>query len=495
MKTLKRLFALGFFYAFQLGFVRPVLRWYWAARYRRKASVPKGPCIVVANHNSHLDAPLLMTMFPIRRLRNIHPVAAADYFGKTAWRRTIVMVGMNAMGIERTAAAGKDVLQPAIEALERGETLIFFPEGSRGTPGVIGSFKPGIGLIVKSVPGVLVLPVFLSGAERSLPRGESVPLPLGLDVYIGKPRTYSPHLDAREIAEQVRADVVALAPPPAPLPGPRPAPPVRVACCGIDRKANHALFHALTDRLGSAGRTIGISSRILESEGTGVRESEGVPLARSRLIPRALAGLFRTGGVYRGNKFAEMVERARVDEALHDGRTALFVVGDGSPLVDLLAWAEADFYSGAFDEKGLQQLILYVSGARRVPLSQWMRFIRKAPEVWLLNVFDLAQPPAPDLLVLTTRDPASAMERIRSEGRALEPWENESFLGRLQDGYKQVAGVLGKRRVEVVTLDALDLDVARAAENIEAACRRLAATANLEGAAKAGKRAAQEGGG
>jgi 1-acyl-sn-glycerol-3-phosphate acyltransferase len=474
VNTLRRLFRLAFFYAFQLGFVRPMLKWYWGAHYRRRSTLPKGPCIVVANHNSHLDAPLLMTMFPIRRIGQIHPVAAADYFGKTAWRRTMVMVGMNAMGIERTAAPGRDVLQPVIDALEAGKTLIFFPEGSRGTPGVIGSFKPGIGKIVKSVPGVLVVPVFLAGAERSLPRGQSVPLPLGLDVRIGKPRTYSPLLDARDIAEMIRADVLALAPAPAPVPGPRPTPPVRVACCGIDREANHALFLALTKRLGASGRTIGIAETILESDAGGVKESEGVPLVRSGTVPQALAWLLRTGGIYRGNKFAQMVRRARVDEALQDGRTARFVVGDGSPLVDLLAWGEADFYSGEFDEKGLQQLLTYVSGQRRIPLGQWTRFVRKAPEVFLLNVFEFAQPPAPDVLVLTTRDAASAMERIRSRGRALESWENEAFLGRLQEGYRQVAGVFRKRRIEVVELDAYDLDVDREAEAIEAACRRLA---------------------
>jgi 1-acyl-sn-glycerol-3-phosphate acyltransferase len=474
VNPLQRWLRLAFFYAFQLGFVRPVLRWYWGAHYRRRASLPKGPCIVVANHNSHLDAPVLMTMFPIRRIAHIHPVAAADYFGKTAWRRTIVMVGMNAMAIARAAAPGRDVLQPTLEALEAGETLIFFPEGSRGSPGVIGAFKPGIGLIVKGVPGVLVVPVFLSGAERSLPRGRSLPLPLGIDVHIGKPRTYSPLLDAREIADMVRADVLALAPPPPPVPGPRPTPPVRVACCGIDREANHALFLALTERLGAAGRTIGISNEIVEADEAGLRASEGFPLARSRMVPRALACAFRTGGMYRGNRFAEMIERARVDEALQDGRTARFVVGDGSPLVDLLAWGEAEIYSGSFDERGQQQLLLYVSGERRIPVSQWARFIRKAPGVWLLNVFDLAHPPAPDVLVLIERDSRSVMERIRSQGRVFESWENETMLGRLQEGYRQVAAALRKRRIEVVTLDALDLDVGRAAEEIEAACRGLA---------------------
>ncbi len=474
MKTLRRWLRLAAFYAFQLGFVRPMFRWYWGAHFRRRQSVPKGPCIVVANHNSHLDAALLMTMFPIARLSHVHPVAAADYFGKTAWRRAVAMVWMNAMGIERTAPPGRDVLSPTIEALEAGETLIFFPEGSRGEPGVVGPFRPGIGRIVKSVPGVLVVPVFLAGAERSLPRGESVPLPLGIDVIIGKPRTYSSLLDAREIAERVRADVLALAPPPPSVPGPRPTPPVRVACCGIDDEANHALFLALTERLGAAGRTIGISGKIIEADGSGPRESDGVPLSRSRLAPKALAWAFRTGGMYRGNKFAEMVQRARVDEALQDGRSARFVVGDGSPLVDLLAWAGAGFYSGAFDEKGLQQLLLSVSGQRRLPFGQWAGFVRKAPEVWLLNVFDLAHPPVPDVLVLTTRGPDSVMERVRSRGAVLESWQSEVFLGRLQEGYLRVAAVLRKRRVEVVELDALDLNAGRAAEGIEAACRRLA---------------------
>jgi 1-acyl-sn-glycerol-3-phosphate acyltransferase len=457
--TIKRGLALAFFYAFQLGFVRPVLRWYWGARYRRLASVPKEPCIVVANHNSHLDAPLLMTMFPVSRLRNIHPVAAADYFGKTAWRRTIVMVGMNAMGIERTAAPGKDVLQPVIDALVAGKTLIFFPEGSRGEPGVIGSFKPGIGKLVKSVPGVPVLPVFLSGAERSLPRGQSVPLPLGIDVLIGKPRTFARELDAREIAEMVRDDVLALAPPAVAAPGPRPSPPVRVACCGVDAEANHALFTALTARLGTSGKTIGIGETILEADGDGVRASEGVPLARSRTLPRALAWLFRTGGIFRGRRFAEMVARARVDESLQDGRVARFVVGEGSPLVDLLAWGEAEFYGGTIDEKELQQLLLYVSGARRIPVSQWPRFIRKAPEVWLLGVLGLAQPPVPDVVALVTRAPRGS----------------EAFPVRLQDGYRQVAAVLRKRRVEVVEIEAGGLDAARTAAEIEAICLRLGA--------------------
>lgn len=460
MTSLRRGLERTAMYAFQLGFVRPMLRWFWGVDYRRRHNLPDGACIVVANHNSHLDAAILMSAFPVSRLPHVHPVAAADYFGKTAWRRAVAMVWMNALPIERTAPAGRDVLSPMIDALAEGESLIFFPEGSRGDPGVVAPFRPGIGKIVKAVPGVPVVPVFLSGAERSLPRGEAVPVPLGIDANIGKPRTYAAELDARDIAEEVRKDVLALAPAPPPVPGPRPPPPIRVACCGIDEAQNHALFEEVTARLGRSGPTVGIAATLLEADASGVRPSAGVPLARGRVWPSALGWLSRTGGLQRGDKFAEMVERARVDEALEDGRTARFVVGDGNPLVDLLAWAEADFYSGVFDERGLQQIFLYLTGERRVPLSAWPRFIRRAPEVWLLNVFDLAHPPAPDVLVVTTAS-------VDSDGP-------EPFSVELQEAYLHVAAALDKRHVEVIVRDRDAGDRASTVDRIEAACLRLA---------------------
>ncbi|HUC43739.1 MAG TPA: lysophospholipid acyltransferase family protein [Candidatus Sulfotelmatobacter sp.] len=474
MRVIRRWLRLAAMYAFQAGFVRPALKLFWGAHFRRRHYVPEGPCIVVANHNSHLDAALLMSIFPLRRLPHVHPVAAADYFGQTGFRRNLSMVWMNAMGIERTAPAGRDVLSPIIEALQQGESLIFFPEGSRGEPGIVAAFRPGIGKLVKSVPGVLVLPVFISGAERSLPRGEAVPLPLGLDVIIGKPRTYSPLLDARDIAEAVRDDVLALAPPPPPVPGPRPAPPVRVACCGIDAETNRALFRALTERLGGIDTTIGIGTPILEADREGVREAAAFPVVRSTAWPRALAWAFRTGGLYRGNRFAQMVASARADEALQHGHSARFVVSDGSPLVDLLAWAVAEFHGNAFDERDMQPLTLYLSGKRKIPKREWLSFVKKAPEVWLLNTFDLAHPPMPDVLVLSQRRPEATMEHVRAGGRALEPYENERFLASLQDAYRLVASGLARRRVDVIRLEPEDARLDEAVESIEAVCRRIA---------------------
>jgi len=90
-------------------FVRPVLA-VLGVRYRRRNLVPRGPCLVVANHNSHLDASVLLTLFPLRRVPRVHPVAAADYFGKNLVLRALSMFLMNAITIERKATIGVDPL-------------------------------------------------------------------------------------------------------------------------------------------------------------------------------------------------------------------------------------------------------------------------------------------------------------------------------------------------------------------------------------------------
>jgi 1-acyl-sn-glycerol-3-phosphate acyltransferase len=452
--------------------VRPVLA-VLGVRYRRRNLVPRGPCLVVANHNSHLDASVLLTLFPISRVPRVHPVAAADYFGKSWLLRTLSMFLMNAITIERKATLAGDPLGSVKDAIRDGESLIFFPEGSRGEAGVVGPFRAGIGRIVREFPGLQVVPVFLSGPERIWPRGQVVPVPLSIDANVGKPRAYPHELDAAEIAERVRRDVLALAPPPPPLPGPRPAPPFRVAVCGVDPDLRREAFTRILERLGRIDQAVGISDPLLEADPRGVREMvRGIAVARSGAWLSVAAWLLRTGGRLKGSKFAEMVERARIDAAFDHGRVARFLVGNGNALVDVLAWAEAEFYNGQFDERGMQQLVQYLTGKRRIPVRQWWRFLRRAPEVWLLNQLDLVRPPVPDVIVLLKTPPADAMALIRARGEEFQRHQNEAFIAKLQEAYNEVARVLQKRnRVEVLEFDTAVTNADAIADALDDLCR------------------------
>jgi 1-acyl-sn-glycerol-3-phosphate acyltransferase len=116
------------------------------------------------------------------------PVAAADYWNKDAIRRYIALKGLNAVFLERTPAdASADSLQPLAEALQRGDSLIFFPEGTRLLQALPGPFKGGLFHLAARFPNVELLPVYLRNLHRSMPKGTVFPVPLICTVHFGAP--------------------------------------------------------------------------------------------------------------------------------------------------------------------------------------------------------------------------------------------------------------------------------------------------------------------
>jgi 1-acyl-sn-glycerol-3-phosphate acyltransferase len=139
---------------------------------RERLSDLHGAFVVVANHTSHLDAPLIFTTLPRRLARYLSAGAAADYFFDVRWRKGLTALFFNAFPIHR---AGLN--RPASEArtlLERGVPLLVFPEGTRSRTGRIGTFKAGAAALANQSK-VPVLPVAIIGAYDAHPRGSRWP--------------------------------------------------------------------------------------------------------------------------------------------------------------------------------------------------------------------------------------------------------------------------------------------------------------------------------
>lgn len=166
--------------------VRPVVGIVLGMNVRGREHLPKtGPAIIAANHNSHLDAMVLMSLLPHRLLHRVRPVAAADYFMKgrfLSWFSTRI-IGI--LPIARKGSADEDPLAGCYQALEAGEILIIFPEGSRGEPEQMAPFRGGIAKLAGLYPDVPVIPVFMHGLGKALPRGEGLLVPFMLDIYAG----------------------------------------------------------------------------------------------------------------------------------------------------------------------------------------------------------------------------------------------------------------------------------------------------------------------
>lgn len=148
--------------------------------------------VYFANHTSHLDFVVLWSVLP-RKLRSMtRPVAAKDYWN-SGLRKRIAHNAFHAVLIERgrkalegdRAAAARNTLEQLLQALEEGNSLIVFPEGTRGDGLEVGPFKSGIYHVWARRPDVQFVPVYLSNLNRILPKGEFLPVPVISRVVFG----------------------------------------------------------------------------------------------------------------------------------------------------------------------------------------------------------------------------------------------------------------------------------------------------------------------
>lgn len=193
---------------FTLCIVWPVI-WLWLGlRIRHRDRLPiRGPAIIVANHNSHMDVFALLSLFSLRRQASIHPVAAADYFLRNKAMAWFALNILNIIPISRKGGETNPLAQ-CEQALRDGKILILFPEGTRGEPGKLSPLKSGLWHLSQRVPDVPIIPVWLRGTEHVMAKGNRIPLPLFIDVNIGRALRF--HDDKHRFMDELRQQLLLL---------------------------------------------------------------------------------------------------------------------------------------------------------------------------------------------------------------------------------------------------------------------------------------------
>lgn len=151
----------------------------------------EGAFIVVANHSSHLDAPIMFSCLPEHISKRLATGAAADYFYKKKYISRLTSLFFNTFPVDRTprnSRTGGHQPGMSVSLLRAGIPILIFPEGTRSRDGKIGKFKPGTAAIAIKIRCPIV-PVAMIGNREAMPVGAKLPKPgrHKIRVLIGKP--------------------------------------------------------------------------------------------------------------------------------------------------------------------------------------------------------------------------------------------------------------------------------------------------------------------
>lgn len=166
--------------------------------------------IYFTNHTSHLDTWALWVALPAQIRAKTRPVAAKDYWSKGLIKRFIALKILNAVLIDREVSRHADPLAPLIEALDAGDSLIIFPEGTRKAQAEPSDFKGGLYHLAEAFPQVKLIPVYLDTLHRSMPKGSILPVPIICTVRFGAAVSLQPRERKKEFLARARSAVLRL---------------------------------------------------------------------------------------------------------------------------------------------------------------------------------------------------------------------------------------------------------------------------------------------
>ena len=167
------------------------------------------PVIFAANHASHLDAPLLVSVIPERWRSELFVAGAADYFFDTRFKATAFAFLLNAVPIERQRVSRLSARRVS-ELLEEGWSMLIFPEGGRSPDGWGQPHRAGAAWMAART-GRPIVPVHVEGTRKILAKGSSRIRPGRTQVTFGRPLKPQPGDDPRVLAAELEAAIAALA--------------------------------------------------------------------------------------------------------------------------------------------------------------------------------------------------------------------------------------------------------------------------------------------
>jgi len=421
--------------------VRPLLRLLFGVSVEGRDHLARlDRFVVAANHNSHLDVPLLFSVLPVARIPTTRPVAARDYFERRPGLFRVADFLFRPIWITRGAGPGA-AIDEMTAALAAGESIVIFPEGTRGAPGEIGRFREGVGRLAERHRDVPTLPVFLCGPERALPKDSVVPLPLWNRVIIGPPQ----HFDTgcADVAASLEAMVRDLSESETGNRHRRIERPRRcltLAVLGIDGSGKSTLSRRVAVALSEGHRVCRVSDRLEFYEAGVCHTVRSLPSELARQLLGRYAKTARSLKHYKVPKLAELLLRDHLLGELQRWHRPDVAVMDGSPLINLTAWARL-YREELFDPRVSAAAMRVLTGRDETDDGA-VESLPDLPELAALKRLRLNRLSLPDAVIMLDVDPSVSVQRIHARGERVQAHETEEKLGKLREAYLMVCEIV-----------------------------------------------------
>jgi 1-acyl-sn-glycerol-3-phosphate acyltransferase len=194
--------------------LNPLMNYYAARRAtgKEKLSALKGPVILVANHASHMDTPVILSALPRKLRKRTAVAAAADYFYRNRLVASAVSLIFNTVPIERKGGSGLAKDGSHLDTLlDEGWNLLLYPEGTRSRGGGPGRVRRGAAVLA-AAHHLSIVPIRVTGTADVMPPGRMWPKRLQgrlvsrrhrIEVSFGEP--IPPNGDTAALIEKVQS--------------------------------------------------------------------------------------------------------------------------------------------------------------------------------------------------------------------------------------------------------------------------------------------------
>ncbi len=437
MKNIIKLFI-------HLFLLRPFVKIFFGINVDGKENIYKlNRYIIIANHNSHLDILLLFYFLPIKHILKTHPVGAKEYFSKSKIVYYIINYLFSPIWITRDSIKmQRDPLKEIKNKLDDMHNIIIFPEGTRGNAGKIQPFKSGIGRLSEQYKNIPIVPVFLFGPERALPKKQLLPVPIWINLIIGPPQLFrDTHTEIKHSLEKIIIELseaaiehrhkrISI----------KSKTVLSIAFLGIDGSGKSTISHNITKQLSQKSNAALISDALELYENSTKKEIQPLFTEKFRRMIGKYAKKAKSLKLYKLPKLTELFLRDIILNDIKRWYNPQYIVHDGSPLLNLIAWSII-YKEESFNECVCLKAIKILT-AKDEQIKRDDPIYKNYPELLSIKRLGLNHLKLQDIVIFIDTPVDIAIDRIEQRGQNRQVHETKEKLENLRKAYQIVCNVI-----------------------------------------------------